>query len=106
MNLTNAFGTITAALTAVAAFLTALGCTPSPGELSFKATCAIEFLPTQWVSYIAVLAGGVFALSALVGKFTRPGSKLASLFGSTAVVVPEGQGKPGVVTPSQVASPK
>jgi TRAP-type C4-dicarboxylate transport system permease small subunit len=105
MNFTNILGTITAILTTVAAFLTALGC--APGASDFVATCQIDFLPAEWVAYIAIAAGGVFGALALVGKLTRPGPKLASLFGSTAVVVPETSPKsgPGTVTPEQVAAP-
>lgn len=105
MNLTNLLGTLTAVLTTVAAFLTALGC--APGSSDFAATCTITFLPADWVSYIALAAGGVFGALALLGKLTRPGPKLASLFGSTAVVVPASSPKsgPGTVTPQQVSSP-
>jgi TRAP-type C4-dicarboxylate transport system permease small subunit len=71
MNFTNILGTITAILTTVAAFLTALGC--APGASDFVATCQIDFLPAEWVAYIAIAAGGVFGALALIGKLTRPG---------------------------------
>ena len=79
----------------------------APGASDFVATCQIDFLPAEWVAYIAIAAGGVFGALALVGKLTRPGPKLASLFGSTAVVVPADNPKsvPGTVTPEQVAAP-
>lgn len=98
---TNLFGTLTAALTTLAALLTALGC--APGASDFSATCSIEWLPAEWVAYVALAAGGVFGVSTLLGKFARPGTKLASLFGSTAVV----SSAPGVgtVTPAQVKTP-
>jgi len=47
----------------------------------------------------------VFGVAGLIGKLTRPGGKMASLFGSTAVVVPENKAGPGTVTPEQVAAP-
>lgn len=104
-NLTNLLGTVTAILTVVAGFLTALGCAPSAGDIAFTATCKIDFLPAEWVAYIAIAAGGVFGVAGLIGKLTRPGGKMASLFGSTAVVVPENKAGPGTVTPEQVAAP-
>lgn len=106
-NFTNLLGTLAAVLTTVAAFLTTIGCAPNASEVVFTATCKIDWLPAEWVAYIALAAGGVFGLSALIGKITRPGPKLASLFGSTAVVVPADNPKsvPGTVTPEQVAAP-
>lgn len=99
--LTNLLGTLAAVLTVLASFFTAMGC--APGASDFAATCSIPFLPAEWLAYVSLVAGGVFGAAALLGKLTRPGSKLASLFGSTAVV----SSKPGVgtVTPQQVNTP-
>lgn len=106
-NLTNLLGTLSATLMVVTAFLTSLGCAPTSNEVVFTATCKIDFLPAEWVAYIAIAAGAAFGAAALLGKLTRPGPKLASLFGSTAVVVPADNPKsvPGTVTPEQVAAP-
>ena len=46
----------------------------------------------------------IFGGVALATKAVRPGGFLNSMFGSTAVVVPESKSGPGVVTKSQVAS--
>ena len=97
-NLSNAFGTITGILTALSAFLVSIGCTP--GAVDFAATCAVPWLPPPWMPILA----GIFGVVTLVLKLVRPGGALHSLFGSTAVVVPDGKGKPGVVTKAQVAS--
>ena len=102
-NFTNLFGTLTAVLTVLAGFLSSIGC--APGSATFEATCKIDWLPAEWVAYVALVAGAIFGASALIGKITRPGPKLASLFGSTAVVVPENKAGPGTVTPEQVAAP-
>lgn len=97
-NLTNAFGTVTAILTALSAALMAIGCTP--GATDFAAKCAVSWLPPTWMPIMA----GVFGLITFVLKMMRPGGALHSLFGSTAVVVADGKGAPGVVTKAQVAS--
>lgn len=98
---TNLLGTLAAVLTTLAAFFTSIGC--APGATDFTATCKIDWLPAEWLAYVSLVAGGVLGASALLGKLTRPGSKLASLFGSTAVV----STTPGVgtVTPEQVKTP-
>jgi integral membrane sensor domain MASE1 len=56
--------------------------------------------PPTW----APIAAGVFGVLTLVGKMVRPGGFLHSLFGGTAVIVPESQAGVGTVTPEQVAS--
>lgn len=98
---TNIFGTITAILTAISGFLVTIGCTP--GAVDFAATCSIPWLPPAWVAIVAA----VFGVITFVLKLTRPGGALGSLFGSTAVVVPETSphSTAGTVTPQQVASP-
>ena len=99
-NLTNAFGTITGILTALSAFLVSIGC--APGATDFAATCSVSWLPPTWMPILA----GVFGAITLILKLSRPGGILHSLFGTTAVVVDNTQGKPGVVTKAQVASAK
>lgn len=96
-NLTNLFGTITAALAFLYGLLEKLGCTPGATDLA--ATCNIPWLPVAWVPWIAM----AFGILTIVMKLTRPGGVLGSLFGSTAVVSPT----PGVgtVTPEQVKTP-
>jgi len=98
--LTNAFGTITAILTTLTGFLVSMGCTP--GAVDFAATCTIPWLPPQYTA----IAGGVFGFLTFILKLSRPGGILHSLFGGTAVVIPETNKNsgPGTVTPAQVAS--
>lgn len=93
---TNAFGTITAVLTAVSGFMVSLGCVP--GAIDFAATCAIPWLPTS----LTPIAAGVFGGLTFILKMARPGGFLHSMFGSTAVV--STASGPGTVTPAQVAS--
>lgn len=97
---TNAFGTLSALLTALTAWLAKEGCL-STGD--FAATCNIPWLPVSWMPY----ATGLFIGLTLIGKFTRPGGWLRSLFGGTAVVVSTDSPKSvaGTVTPAQVAQP-
>lgn len=98
---TNLFGTVTAILTFVSGFLVSLGCVP--GAVDFAATCNIPWLPPQWVAIVAA----VFGFITFILKISRPGGILGSLFGSTAVVVPETSkhSTAGTVTPAQVAQP-
>lgn len=96
---TNTMGTITAVLGMVAGLLHSLGC--DPGAVDFSATCAIPWLPAQWLPY----AVGFTGLVAFASKLFRPGGFLRSLFGGTAVIVPPAEAKAGVVTPTQVAAP-
>lgn len=92
----NLFGTIATLLSGLTIWLGQQGCL-STGDL--VATCNISWLPTSWMPYVA----GLFIVLTLIGKLTRPGGLLHSLFGKTAVVVD----KPGVgtVTPAQVKTP-
>lgn len=98
---TNLFGTITAVLTVVTGILQKLGCVA--GADDFVATCNVPFLPVSWMPWLAM---GFGALT-FIGKISRPGGWLASLFGSTAVIVPETSPKSvsGTVTPEQVKAP-
>lgn len=100
-NLTNAFGTISAISGTITAALMKLGCTP--GATDFAATCTIPWIPVQYTAYVAILFGAL----TVIGKLTRPGGFLHSLFGGTAVIVPETSPKSvaGTVTPEQVATP-
>lgn len=98
MNLTNAFGTVTAVLTALSAIMAqVLSCEPV-AELAAK--CDAAFLSPSMAAYSAA----AFAVLTIVLKMLRPGGVLRSLFGSTAVVVPEAKSGPGVVTKAQVAA--
>jgi hypothetical protein len=98
-DLTNTASTVTAVLTILLGVMTqVLGCT-SVGDL--HATCTAAFLSPDWAGYAALF----FAASTIILKFLRPGGALHSLFGRTAVVVPEGKAGVGTVTPAQVAEP-
>lgn len=96
MNLTNAFGTITAILTALSAVMAqVLNCT---GDVA--ATCQAAFLTPAMAAWAA--AG--FGVLTLILKLMRPGGALHSLFGATAVVVDASKAGPGTVTRAQVDS--
>lgn len=98
MNLTNAFGTVTAILAVISTTMaTVLKCEPV-ADLSAK--CGASFLSPQIAGYAA--AG--FAILTLILKLLRPGGALHSLFGQTAVVVSDVKSAPGVVTQKQVDS--
>ena len=98
--LTNPIGTITAIITFLIGLMTQLGC--APGATDFAATCNIPFLPASWMVWVTTL----FSALLLTAKALRPGGFFRSLFGSTAVVVPETSKNSGAgtVTPEQVAS--
>jgi uncharacterized membrane protein YphA (DoxX/SURF4 family) len=100
-NLTNALSSITAILASLTAILASLGCVP--GATDFAAKCTIPWLPASWLAYVTIAAGGVFGLSTLIGKFSRPGGTLHSFFGQTAVIVSKENTVVGTVTPEQVA---
>ena len=98
MNFTNLFGTLTAILTVLTGIMTQiLGCTTDAAGLT---VCTSTLLPAKYMA----IAASVFGILTLVSKLMRPGGALHSLFGQTAVVVPEAKAKPGVVTPAQVAA--
>lgn len=101
LNLTNPIGTLSAITAFLVALMTQLGC--SPGASDFASTCSIPFLPASWMVYAAMLFSGLL----LLAKALRPGGFIRSMFGSTAVVVPESSPKStaGTVTPEQVAQP-
>lgn len=98
MKWTNLVSTITAVLTVVTGIMSQLLHCTSTGDLA--ATCTGDILPAKYL----VIASSVFGVLTLLLKSLRPGGILHSLFGETAVVVPEAKSAPGVVTPSQVAS--
>lgn len=97
---TNLFGTLGTLLSAITLWLAEQGCL-STGD--FSAVCNINWLPVSWMPYITA----VFLVLTAIGKLTRPGGFLRSIFGGTAVVVPETSSKSGAgtVTPAQVAQP-
>lgn len=99
MNATNAIGTITAILTLLIGVMTQLlGCSAASDGIS--ATCTSTIFPASYMVWAAV----IFGILTLVLKLVRPGGALRSLFGATAVVVPDAQNAPGVASKSQVAS--
>jgi len=97
---TNLFGTLATVLSGATIWLGQNGCL-STGELT--ATCSISWLPVTWMPYIS----GLFIVLTAIGKLTRPGGFLRSVFGGTAVVVPDtsSHSVSGTVTPAQVAQP-
>lgn len=99
---TNAFGSITAILTALSGIMVSLGC--SPGAVDFAATCNIPWLSSINPT-LTVVAAGIFGGITFVLKLARPGGILGSLFGGTAVVVSEAKAGVGTVTAAQVDQP-
>lgn len=98
MNPTNLLGTITAILTIVTGLMTQLlGCATDAAGVT---VCSASILPAKYMA----IASAVFGILTVISKLVRPGGALHSLFGTTAVVVPEAKNAPGVVTPSQVAA--
>jgi hypothetical protein len=97
---TNLFGTVGTVFSAVTLWLAEQGCL-STGD--FTAVCNITWLPVSWMPWVT----GIFLVLTAVGKLTRPGGILRSIFGGTAVVVPASSPKSGVgtVTPAQVNAP-
>lgn len=98
MKWTNLASTITAVLTVITGIMSQLLHCTSTGDMA--ATCTGDILPAKYM----VLATSVFGILTLILKSLRPGGILASLFGETAVVVPDGKNAPGVVTKAQVAA--
>lgn len=98
MNLTNILGTI-AAIVAIAMSLATdiLGCSVNAAGVT---TCAASWIPPALAGYAVMFFSGLL----LISKVIRPGGPLRGLFGSTAVIVPPVEAKPGVVTPGQVAA--
>lgn len=91
---TNLFGTLGSVLAGITLWLGEQGCL-STGD--FTATCTINWLPVSWMPWLT----GVFIALTMIGKLTRPGGVLRSIFGGTAVVTPNAG--VGSVTPAQVA---
>lgn len=98
MKWTNLASTITAVLTVLTGIMSQLLHCSSTGDLA--ATCTGDILPAKYM----VIASSVFGILTLALKSLRPGGFFNSMFGSTAVVVPEAKSAAGVVTPSQVAA--
>lgn len=98
MKFTNLASTITAILTVITGIMSQLLHCSSTGDLA--ATCSGDLLPAKYM----IIASSVFGILTLVLKSLRPGGILASLFGETAVVVPDAKSAPGVVTKAQVAA--
>lgn len=94
----NIFSSLTVITSAITLWLGENGCL-STGD--FAATCNISWLPVWLMPWIT----GLFIVLTAFAKLTRPGGFLRSIFGSTAVVVPDTSSKSGVgtVTPQQVA---
>jgi len=100
MNLTNVLGTIAAIVAIAASLMTDIaGCSVDAAGVT---TCAASWLSPKLAAYAVLFFSGI----QLVSKMIRPGGPLRGLFGSTAVVVPQGESKPGVVTEAQVESKK
>ena len=98
MKFTNIASTITAILTVLTGIMSQLLHCTSTGDLA--ATCSGDILPAKYM----ILASTVFGILTLILKAFRPGGMLNSMFGETAVVVPDGKNAPGVVTKAQVAA--
>lgn len=99
--ITNALGSISAILAVVSGIMAeVLNC---KGEDIITATCSASWLDPKYAAIAAAIFGGI----ALFSKAMRPGGLLRSIFGSTAVVVPEDSkhSVAGTVTPAQVAAP-
>ena len=98
MNLTNLLGTVTAILTIVTGIMTQLlGCV---ADAAGTVVCSSTLFPAKYMA----IAAAIFGVLTVIAKLLRPGGALHSLFGSTAVVVPEAKVGPGTVSPSQVAA--
>lgn len=93
---TNLFGTVGSVLAAITIWLGEQGCL-STGD--FAATCKVEWLPAAWMPWLT----GLFIVLTLVGKLTRPGGWVRSVFGGTAVITPNAGA--GSVTQEQVNKP-
>ena len=102
LGLTNILGTVTAILTVILGIETQLfHCVAGATDLA--ASCSSDWLPPQFVA----LAASLFGLGTFIMKLLRPGGILGSLFGATAVVVPESSphSTAGTATPEHVAQP-
>lgn len=98
MNLTNILGTVAAFVAIAVSLMTDIaGCSVDALGVT---TCKAAWLTPAMGAYAVMLFSGI----QLISKITRPGGPLRGLFGTTAVVVPPAEAKPGVVTPGQVAA--
>lgn len=91
---TNLFSTLATVLSGLTIWLGQQGCL-SQGD--FAATCSVPWLPASWMPTLAIIFIGLTG----IGKLTRPGGIIRSVFGDTAVVTPNAG--VGSVTPAQVA---
>jgi len=98
MNFTNLLGTVTAILTILTGIMTQLlGCV---ADSTGAVVCSSTLFPAKYMA----IAAAVFGVLTVISKLLRPGGPIHSLFGSTAVVVPDGKNAAGVVTKAQVAA--
>lgn len=96
----NLFGTIAAIVAVVMGGMTQiLGCTT---DAAVTAVCTASWLPPQYAGYAVLVFSGL----AIAAKLFRPGGPVKGLIGGTAIIVPDAEAGPGVVTPAQVAAPK
>lgn len=98
---TNVMGSLAAIdLFLLSAMEQILGCKATSG---FDAVCSSTALPAQWMLWAGFAFGGL----TIIGKLFRPGGPAKSLFGSTAVIVPETSkhSVAGTATPEHVALP-
>lgn len=98
MNPTNLLSTITAILTILTGLMTQLlGCV---ADAAGAVVCTSSLFPAKYMA----MAAAVFGVLTVISKLFRPGGVLHSLFGQTAVIVPDAKAGAGVVTSSQVAA--
>ena len=102
IRITNAFGTISAIISAVLLAMVNIFHCAEPATAGGVATCSASWLSPQMAGYVII----VFSLLQLLNKAIRPGGFFRGLFGSTAVIVPYEKAGVGTVTTSQVNSPK
>lgn len=99
MNFTNLLGTVTAVLTVVSTVMASVLKCEAVGDMA--ASCQASFLSPQ----LAAWAAAGFGILTLILKMMRPGGILHSLFGQTAVIVPDDKQGAGTVTKEQVSTP-
>lgn len=74
----------------------------SVDAVAFTAACTASWIPVWLLPWMTIS----FAILAIIGKLTRAGGPLSSMFGPTAVIVPPEKSGVGTVTPKQVEAPK
>lgn len=101
MNFVNIIGTLTATVAVLNAVFVQIGkCAVDP--VTQLATCSASWIPQSMAGYVVAF----FGIILIISKMIRPGGPLRGLFGGTAVIVPDEEAKPGVVTKEQVNAPK